>query len=57
MAGLTPVERGIGSHSQARLVKPWAAGDRRSEVKEEGRAQRGPGDMSEGGCPLFTAAR
>ena len=37
--------------------EPWAAGDRRSEVKEEGRAQHGPGDMSEGGRPPFTAAR
>ena len=37
--------------------EPRAAGDRRSEVKEEGRAQHGPGDMSEGGRPPFTAAR
>ncbi len=37
--------------------EPWAAGDCRSEVKEERRAQHGSGDMSEGGLPPFTAAR
>jgi hypothetical protein len=33
-------------------VEPSASGGRRSEVKEEGRAQPGPGDMSEGGRPM-----
>ena len=35
---------------------PRAASEWRSEVKEEDRAQSGPGDMSEAAHPLFWAA-
>ena len=35
--------------------RPRASGGRRSEVKEEGRAQPGPGDMSGGGHPVALA--
>ena len=38
------------------VVGPRASGDRRSEVKEEGRAKPGPGDMS-GACPPMPEAR
>jgi hypothetical protein len=36
---------------------PRASGARRSEVKEEARAQPGPGDMSVVGYPMPLAAR
>jgi len=39
------------------LHQPRASGGRRSEVKEEGRAQPGPGDMSGVGHPMALAAR
>jgi hypothetical protein len=35
--------------------QPRASGGRRSEVKEEGRAQPGPGDMSAAGHPMALA--
>src|SRR5437879_4857569 len=47
--------RGCSMNACHRSPSPRTAGDRRSEVKEEGRAQPGPGDMSGVGHPSALA--
>jgi hypothetical protein len=41
----------VFDHAEAPPCAPRVSGGRRSEVKEEGRAQPGPGDMSAVGRP------
>ena len=45
----------VGHGREAITLSPRAPGDRRSEVKEEGRAKPGPGDMNGAGRPVTSA--